>query len=99
MTSDVTSDDSVNPGTGDRAGGADPAAKPVDDWVTGDEPMTAPQRSYLETLAREAGEGEPDPSMTKADASKQIERLQAATGRGEHADDAPATDDRERSTE
>jgi Protein of unknown function (DUF3072) len=26
-----------------------------EDWVTGDEPMTAPQESYLRTLAREAG--------------------------------------------
>lgn len=32
-----------------------PAAKDPSDWVTGDEPMTAPQRSYLDTLACEAG--------------------------------------------
>jgi hypothetical protein len=30
--------------------------RPPDEWKTGDEPMTAAQRSYLETLAREAGE-------------------------------------------
>jgi Protein of unknown function (DUF3072) len=29
-------------------------------WVTGDEPMTGPQRSYLSTLAQEAGEEVPD---------------------------------------
>ena len=29
--------------------------KDPSDWVTGDEPLTGPQQSYLETLAREAG--------------------------------------------
>jgi len=56
--------------------------RPTDEWVTGDEPMTGPQQSYLQTLAREAGE-EPPTELTKAQASEQIERLQAATGRGQ----------------
>ena len=30
--------------------------KDPSDWTTGDEPMTGAQRSYLDTLAREAGE-------------------------------------------
>lgn len=51
------------------------------DWVTGDEPMTGPQRSYLNTLAQEAGREVPD-ELTKADASALIDELQAATGRG-----------------
>ena len=55
--------------------------KDPDDWTTGDEPMTGPQRSYLETLTREAGEPF-DESLTKADASKRIDELQARTGRG-----------------
>ena len=55
--------------------------KPVEDWVTGDAPMTGPQRSYLETLAREAGEDVPD-GLTKAEASRLIDRLQRTTGRG-----------------
>lgn len=59
----------------------DDASKPVEQWVTGDEPMTGPQRSYLETLAREAGEQVPD-DLTKAQASELIDRLQAETGRG-----------------
>jgi hypothetical protein len=58
-----------------------PAAKDPDDWVTGDEPMTGPQQSYLETLGREAGE-EIDPNLTKAEASERIEALQEKTGRG-----------------
>jgi hypothetical protein len=57
-------------------------AKDPDDWVTGDEPMTGAQASYLETLAREAGEGPPADELTKADASKEIDRLQEETGRG-----------------
>jgi len=56
-------------------------AKDPDDWVTGDEPMTGPQESYLDTLAQEAGEEVPD-DLTKADASKKIDELQERTGRG-----------------
>jgi hypothetical protein len=57
-----------------------PAEKDPDDWITGDEPMTGPQQSYLETLGREAGE-EIDLDLTKAEASERIEELQAKTGR------------------
>jgi hypothetical protein len=52
------------------------------EWVTGDEPMTGAQRSYLDTLAREAGE-EISADLTKAEASAHIDRLQGATGRGQ----------------
>jgi hypothetical protein len=45
-----------------------------DEWKTGNEPMTAAQRSYLETLCRETGE-EFDDSLSKADASKRIDEL------------------------
>jgi len=54
--------------------------KDPDAGTTGDEPMTGPQESYLHTLAREAGEEVPD-NLTKAEASKEIDRLQHATGR------------------
>ena len=50
-------------------------------WTTGDEPMTGAQRSYLSTLSEEAHE-ELDENLTKAEASKRIEELQAKTGRG-----------------
>jgi Protein of unknown function (DUF3072) len=56
--------------------------KPPEEWVTSDEPMTGPQRSYLETLSREAGV-ELDPDLTKAEASRRIEELQERTGRGQ----------------
>ena len=52
------------------------------EWKTGDEPMTAAQRSYLETLTREAGEDfNPDIELTKAEAALRIEDLQRKTGR------------------
>ena len=57
------------------------AAKAPSDWVTGEEPPTGPQLSYLETLAREAGEEVPS-DLTKAKASELIDRLQDKTGRG-----------------
>jgi hypothetical protein len=55
------------------------------DWTTGDERMTGAQRSYLETLAREAGEEAPD-ALSKADASRRIDQLQERTGRGRSGD-------------
>jgi len=57
--------------------------KDPDEWTTGEEPMTGPQRSYLQTLCREAGE-EFNEKLTKAEASKKIEELQAKTGRGKN---------------
>ena len=72
--------------TGEVIGAENPspsnAEKDTDDWVTGDEPMTGAQKSYLDTLAREAGEELPA-DLTKAEASEHIERLQASTGRGD----------------
>ncbi|MCT1458171.1 DUF3072 domain-containing protein [Aestuariimicrobium sp. p3-SID1156] len=53
--------------------------KDPSNWVTGDDPMTESQRSYLDSLARQAGEELPA-NLTKAEASEQIDRLQAQTG-------------------
>ena len=58
------------------------AEKDPSDWVTGDEPATGPQKSYLSTLAREAGEEVPE-DISKADASIKIDELQEETGRGQ----------------
>jgi len=60
----------------------DNPAKDPDDWTTGDEPMTGPQRSYLQTLAREAGREVDLDGVSKADASRLIDELQAVSGRG-----------------
>lgn len=71
---------STNPKTpsGDQPSNA---VKDPDDWTTGEETMTGAQASYLKTLCEEAGE-EFDASLTKAEASKRIDALQAKTGRG-----------------
>ena len=55
--------------------------KDPDDWKTGDEPMTAAQKSYLKTLSDEAKEPFDD-DLTKGEASKRIDELQEKTGRG-----------------
>jgi hypothetical protein len=74
------SESPVNTGQpGDPTAEKDPA-----DWVTGDEPATGAQKSYLETLARQAGSDAdtdvPD-ALTKADASRKIDELKEETGR------------------
>lgn len=73
----TTSDDGTT-----AAGGVGDPRKDPEDWTTGDEPATGPQLSYLQTLAREAGEEVP-PDLTKAQASEHIDRLQSTTGRGD----------------
>ena len=60
---------------------AENVQKDPDEWVTGDESMTASQASYLRTLAQEAGE-DFDETLSKAEASKRIDELQERTGRG-----------------
>ena len=59
------------------------AEKDPADWVTGDEPMTGAQASYLKTLSEEAKQPEAyDNELTKAEASERIDQLQEVTGRG-----------------
>ncbi len=61
----------------------DPTAeKDPSDWVTGAEPATGAQKSYLSTLAQQAGEEVPE-DISKADASIKIDELQQETGRGQ----------------
>jgi hypothetical protein len=56
--------------------------KDPDDWVTGEEPMTGAQASYLKTLSEEAREPEAySDDLTKAEASKRIDRLKQSLGR------------------
>ena len=59
---------------GDPTAEKDPA-----DWVTGDEPATGAQKSYLETLSRQTGEDVEIPEdLTKADASRTIDDLKSS---------------------
>ena len=56
--------------------------KNPDDWVTGDEPMTGAQASYLKTLSEQAHDPDAfEPDLDKAEASKRIDHLKQETGR------------------
>jgi hypothetical protein len=68
--------------------------KNPDDWTTGDEPMTGAQRSYLKTLSEEA-KVPFDEKLSKADASKRIDELQAQTGRGHQIEGDETVDESE----
>lgn len=61
--------------------GTDGTQRDPEEWVTGDDPATEAQKSFLDVLAREAGEQIPAEGLTKAQASEHIDRLQAQTGR------------------
>ncbi|WP_230531618.1 DUF3072 domain-containing protein [Microvirga roseola] len=60
---------------------ADPDAagnriKDPEEWVTGHEPMTGAQASYLKTLSEQAHDSDAyDPDLDKAEASKRIDHL------------------------
>ncbi len=66
----------VNPDTNSNQ------VKDPEDWVTGHEPMTGAQASYLKTLSEGAHKPEAyDPELDKAEASKRIDQLKQQTGR------------------
>ena len=67
-------------------GGGSAAEKDPSHWVTGDEPMTGPQASYLETLAQQAGTEAPT-GLNKSEASRAIQELQVRAGRQSGSDD------------
>ncbi|WP_348643423.1 DUF3072 domain-containing protein [Mesorhizobium sp. M2E.F.Ca.ET.209.01.1.1] len=53
-------------------------SKDPDEWVSGDDPMTPSQASYLKTLCEQAGEETDfDERLSKAEASKRIDALKA----------------------
>ena len=54
----------------------DNTKKDPDEWVSGDDPMTAAQASYLKTLCEQAGTPEAfNDNLTKAEASKMIDDM------------------------
>jgi len=55
--------------------------KDPQDWVSGDDPMTGAQASYLTTLCEEAQVDLPADNLSKADASRLIDELKAQLGR------------------
>jgi len=61
-----------NPKTSTRSN----TQKDPEDWVSGDDPMTGAQASYLKTLCEQAGCPERfDENLTKAEASKLIDEM------------------------
>lgn len=53
--------------------------KDPSNWVSGDDPATEAQKSYIDSLAKQAGEQIPA-NLTKAQASEHIDRLKKLTG-------------------
>ena len=73
---------SANPKQASASDGPSNRIKDPQDWVTGEEPMTGAQASYLKTLSEEAHEPEAfDPALDNADASLRIDELKEKTGR------------------
>jgi hypothetical protein len=55
--------------------------KDPENWVSGDDPMTGAQASYLKTLSEQAGLADAyDENLTKAEASRRIDALKEELG-------------------
>jgi hypothetical protein len=55
--------------------------KNPDDWVSGDDPMTGAQASYLKTLCEQGGAPDAyEANLTKAEASRRIDALKTKLG-------------------
>ncbi|MFB6416921.1 MULTISPECIES: DUF3072 domain-containing protein [Bradyrhizobium] len=59
---------------------ADNTRKDPKDWVSGDDPMTGAQESYLKTLAEQAHVSPPEDELTKAEASELIDKMRQKAG-------------------
>jgi hypothetical protein len=59
---------------------ADNTQKDPKDWVSGDDPMTGAQESYLKTLAEQAHKPLPEEDLTKAEASELIDKMRQKAG-------------------
>ena len=69
-------DDEINPKI-DPAPNSNTEKEP-DNWVSGDDPMTGAQASYLKTLSEELHElNSFESNLTKAEASKRIDALKS----------------------
>ena len=59
----------------------DNVKKDPDEWLSGDDPMTGVQASYLKTLCEQAGIPELfNNNLTKAEASKLIDEMRQQAG-------------------
>ncbi|MCK1681743.1 DUF3072 domain-containing protein [Bradyrhizobium sp. 147] len=59
---------------------ADNTQKDPKEWVSGDDPMTGAQESYLKTLAEQAHQNLPEKELTKAEASELIDTMRQKAG-------------------
>ncbi|MBP0109744.1 MULTISPECIES: DUF3072 domain-containing protein [Bradyrhizobium] len=59
---------------------ADNTRKEPKDWVSGGDPMTGAQESYLKTLAEQAHVKPPERELTKAEASELIDKMRQEAG-------------------
>jgi hypothetical protein len=62
---------------------ADNTEKDPKDWVSGDDPITGAQASYLKTLSEQAHKPLPKKDLTKAEASELIDKLKGQAGLAE----------------
>jgi hypothetical protein len=70
-----------DPGSKAEQGPGSNIEKDPEDWVSGDDPMTGAQASYLKTLSEEARDPQAfSENLTKAEASKRIDALKAKIG-------------------
>lgn len=61
----------------------DNTKKDPDEWLSGDDPMTGAQASYLKTLCEQAATSEAfNDKLTKAEASKLIDEMRKKAGVG-----------------
>jgi hypothetical protein len=66
-----------------KAEPTDNAQKDPDEWLSGDDPMTGAQASYLKTLCEQADTPEAfNDNLTKAEASKLIDEMRKKAGVG-----------------
>jgi hypothetical protein len=73
-----------NPKTSTRSN----TEKDPDDWISGDEPMTGAQASYLKTLCEQAHRPRDfHEHLTKAEASKMIDEMRPKAGLGARSND------------
>lgn len=75
-------ENTANPKLDPETAGPSNQIKDPNDWVTGHEPMTGAQASYLKTLSEQVHDPDAyDPEIDKAEASKRIDHLKHETGR------------------
>ena len=75
-------EEAENPKLAPASGEPSNRIKDPDQWVTGHEPMTGAQASYLKTLSEQVHDADAfDPELDKAEASKRIDHLKQEAGR------------------